>query len=93
MGKFMLHSDKPLKQYQVCQLLVHCRQAAGPKISIFLTLHIVTRAAYSSPSEAPMGNAGDVVKFFTFTMAWKRFCCVSEVSGLIHKYNNHMIFD
>ena len=39
-----------------------------------------------------MGNAGNVVKFFTFTMAWKRFCCVSEVSGLIHKYNNHMIF-
>ena len=64
----------------------------GPKISIFLTLPIVTWAAYSSPSEAPVGNAGNVVKFFTFTMAWKRFCYVSEVSGLIHKYNNHMIF-
>ena len=25
-------------------------------------------------------------------MAWKRFCYVSEVSGLIHKYNNHMMF-
>ena len=34
-------------------------------------------------------NAGNVVKFFTFTMAWKRFCYISEVSGLIH---NHMIF-
>ena len=60
----------------------------GPKIS-FLTLPIVTRAAYSSPSEAPVGNAGNVVKFFTFTMAWKRFCYISEVSGLIH---NHMLF-
>ena len=36
---------------------------AGPKISIFLTLPIVTRAAYSSPSKAPVGNAGNVVKF------------------------------
>ena len=24
-------------------------------------------------------------------MAWKRFCYISEVSGLIHKYNNCMI--
>ena len=24
-------------------------------------------------------------------MAWKRFCYSSEVSGLIHKYNNRMI--
>ena len=38
-----------------------------------------------------MGNAGNVEKFFTFTMAWKCFCYVLEVSGLIHKYNNHMI--
>ena len=45
---------------------------AGPKIS-FLTLPIVTRAAYSSPSEAPVGNAGNVVKFFTFTMAFVTF--------------------
>ena len=66
--------------------------SAGPKISIFLTLPIVTRAAYSSPSKAPVGNAGNVVKFFTFTMAWKCFCYVSEFSGLMHKYNNHMIF-
>ena len=65
---------------------------SGPKISIFLTLHIVTRVAYSSPSKAPVGNAGNMVKFFTFTMAWKCFCYVPEVSGLIHKYNNHMIF-
>ena len=60
---------------------------SGPKISFFLnTAH--------SDSEAPVGNAGNagnVVKFFTFTMAWKCFCYVSEVSGLIHKYNNHMI--
>ena len=44
------------------------------------------------PSEAPVGNTGNVAKFFTFTVAWKRFCYVSEVSGLIHKCNNHMIF-
>ena len=24
-------------------------------------------------------------------MAWKRFCYISEVTGLTHKYNNHMI--
>ena len=36
---------------------------------------------------APVGNAGNV-KFFTFNMAWKYFC---YVSGLLHKYNNHMI--
>ena len=57
----------------------------------FLTLPIETQAAYSSPTEAHMGNTGNVVEFFTFTMAWKRFCYVSEVSGLTHKYNNHMI--
>ena len=65
-------------------------EKARAKISIFLTLPIVTRAAYSSPSEAPVGNTGNV-SFFTFTMAWKRFCYVSEVLGLIHKYNNHDI--
>ena len=37
-----------------------------------------------------MGNAGNVEKFFTFTMAWKRFCYISEVSDLVHKYNNQM---
>ena len=60
----------------------------------FLTLPIVTRAAYSTPPEAPIGNAGNAgntVTFFTFTMAWKCFCYISEVSGLIHKYNNRMI--
>ena len=68
------------------------RENVGEYVTIrayFLTLHIVTQAAYSSPSKAPVGNAG---KFFTFTMAWKSFCYVSEVSDLIHKYNNYMIF-
>jgi len=51
----------------------------------------VTQAAYSSPYEAPMGNTGNVITFFTFNMAWKHFCYVSEVSSLTHKYNNHMI--
>ena len=36
------------------------RKKPGPKISIFLTLPIVTQAAYSSPSEAPVGNTGNV---------------------------------
>jgi len=30
-------------------------------------------------------------KIFTFTMAWKHFCYISEVSGLVHKWNNLMI--
>ena len=60
----------------------------GLKYLFFNTAH---SDSYSSPSEAPMGNAGNVVKFFTFTMAWKRFCYVSEVSGLIHKNDNHMM--
>ena len=62
--------------------------ASGPKM---LTLPIVTRSAYSTPSQSSRGKRGNVEKFFTFTMAWKRFCYISEVSGLIHKYNNRMI--
>ena len=45
------------------------KQMAGPKISVFLTLPIVTQAAYSSPPKAPVGNTGNI-KFFTFTMAY-----------------------
>ena len=63
----------------------------GPKMYLFLTLPIVTQAAYSIPPEAPVGNVGNVVKFSTFTMAWKRFRYISEVSGSIHKCNNRMI--
>ena len=33
-------------------------------------------------SEVPMGNVGNVENFFTFTMAWKWFCYISEVSSL-----------
>jgi len=41
--------------------------------------------------EVPVGNTGNVEIFFIFTMAWKCFCYISEVSGLVHKYTNHMI--
>ena len=69
---------------------VHCYSylkqlvLADPKISIFNTaqesglgLHIATLP------EVTMGNVGNVEKIFTFTMAWKRFCYLSEVSGLV----------
>ena len=40
--------------------------AAGPKISIFLTLPIVTRGAYSSPSQGSRGKRWKRGKIFHF---------------------------
>ena len=60
------------------KLLSMLRTGQGLK---YLTLTIVTRAAYSTPSRNSHRNTGNAVKFFTFT----------EVSGLIYIYNNHVI--
>ena len=53
---------------------------AGPKISIFLTLPNSDSGCKAALPEVPAGNKE---KFCAFTMAWKRFRYISEVSGLI----------
>ena len=50
------------------EILIHSEfhAASGPKISIFLTLPIVTRAAYSTPSRSSRGKHGKCGKIFHF---------------------------
>ena len=59
---------------------------AGPKITIFLTLP--NSDSGCALPEVPIGNMGNTEKFCAFTMAWKCFRYILEVS---HKHNNHMI--
>ena len=71
-----LDSGRKYASFVSRQLPVACQGLEYLFFNTALGLHI------AALSKVPMGNAGNVENFFTFTMAWKWFCYISEVSSL-----------